>query len=68
MFVVTEAEAAAIVPPSSSGEFAAAVELRRLLPGITDNVQARECARTIGAWKPLPVKHRLVRRMRPRVD
>ena len=33
--------------------FAAAVELRRLFPGITDNAQARECARTIAGWQPL---------------
>ena len=26
----------------------------RLFPGITDNVRARECARTIAGWKPLP--------------
>ena len=25
-------------------------------PGITDNAQARECARTIAGWQPLPVK------------
>jgi hypothetical protein len=31
------------------GEPSAAVELRRLFPGITDNAQARECARTIAA-------------------
>jgi hypothetical protein len=35
---------------------AAAVELRRLFPGVTDNAEARECARTIAAWKPLPVR------------
>jgi hypothetical protein len=35
------------------GEFAAAVELRRRFPGIGDNEQARECARTIAGWKPL---------------
>jgi len=34
----------------------AAVELRRLFAGVTDNVQARECARTIAGWKPLPVR------------
>ena len=28
------------------------VELKRLFPGVTDNVQARECARTIAGWKP----------------
>ena len=38
------------------GEFVAAVELRRLFAGVTDNVQARECARTIAGWKPLPVR------------
>jgi hypothetical protein len=32
------------------------VELRRLFPGVTDNAEARECARTIAAWRPLPVR------------
>ena len=41
----------------------ARMPLRRLFPGITDNVQARACTRTIAGWKPLPVKSRLV--MRP---
>jgi hypothetical protein len=55
MFVVSEAEAAAIRAAfEQSGELAAAVELRRLLPLITDTMQARECARTIVGWKPLP--------------
>ena len=46
MFVVTEAEAAAIRATfEQQGELSAAIELRRLFPGITDNVQARECAR-----------------------
>jgi hypothetical protein len=54
MFVVSEAEAAAIrAVYQQRGEFAAAVELRRLFPGITDNAQARECARTIAGWRPL---------------
>ena len=35
------------------GELSAAIEVRRLFPGITDNVRARECARTIAGWKPL---------------
>jgi hypothetical protein len=57
MFVVTEAEAAAIrVAFNQSGELAAAVELRRLFPGITDTAQARSCARTIAGWKPLPAR------------
>jgi hypothetical protein len=55
MFVVSEAEAAAICTIlRQQGEFAAAVELRRLFPGSTDAEQARECARTIAGWRPLP--------------
>ncbi len=58
MFVVTEAEATAIRTAfDQGGELSAAVELRRLFPGITDNVQARECVRTIAGWKPLPVTY-----------
>jgi hypothetical protein len=57
MFVVTEADAAAIRAAfEQRGEFAAAVELRQRFPGITDNAQARECARTIAGWKPLPLR------------
>jgi hypothetical protein len=62
MFAVSEAEAAAIRAAfDHGGELSAAVELRRLFPGVTDNAQARECARAIAGWKPLPVKSRLVR-------
>jgi hypothetical protein len=39
----------------------AAIELRRRFPGITDNAQPQECARTIAGWKPLPL--RSVKRM-----
>jgi hypothetical protein len=54
MFVVTEADAAMIrAVDEQRGEFAAAVELRRRFPGITDNAQAREWARTIAGWQPL---------------
>jgi hypothetical protein len=54
MFVVTEPDAAAIrAVYEQRGEFAAAVELRRRFPGISDNAQARECARAIAGWKPL---------------
>jgi len=57
MFVVTDADAAAIRAAfEQRGEFAAAIELRRRFPGITDDVQARECVRTIAAWKPLPLR------------
>ena len=62
MFVVSEAEAAVIRTVfQQDGELSAAIELRRLFPGITDNLQARECARTIAGWKPLPL--RAVKRM-----
>jgi hypothetical protein len=65
MFVVSEAEAAAIRAAfERGGELLAAVELRRCAGcsrGVTDNAQARECARTIAAWKPLPVETRLAR-------
>ena len=55
MFAVTEAEAAAVRAAfEQGGELAAAVELRRLFPGITDNADARECARAIAGWKLLP--------------
>jgi hypothetical protein len=55
MFVITAAQAAMIrTAYEQRGEFSAAVELRRLFPGITDNAQARECARTIASWRPLP--------------
>jgi hypothetical protein len=67
MFVVTEAEAAAIrAVYEQRGEFSAAVELRRLCPGITDTAQARACARTIAGWKPLSVPPRSVQRLHSR--
>jgi hypothetical protein len=69
MFVVTEADATAIRAAfDHGGEFSAAGELRRLFPGVTDNAQARECARIIAGWTPLPAKPRSVRRLRPPVD
>jgi hypothetical protein len=65
MFAVTEDEAAAIRAAfEQGGELAAAVELRRRFPGITDNVQARECARTIAGWKPLVLPPRPPARLR----
>ena len=57
MFIVTEEAAAAIRTAfDQGGELSAAVELRRLFPGISDNARARECARTIAGWQSLPVK------------
>jgi hypothetical protein len=64
MFVVTEAEAAAIRAAfDQGGEFAAAIELRRRFPGITDNAEALACARTIAGWKPLELPRRLPARL-----
>jgi hypothetical protein len=63
MFSVSEAEAAAIRTAfEQGGEFSAAAELRRLFPGITDNGQARECARVIVGWTPLPPRPPRLRR------
>jgi len=65
MFTVSEEEAAAIRAAfDRGGEFAAAVELRRRFPGITDNEQARQCARTIAGWRPLQLPPRLPARLR----
>jgi hypothetical protein len=60
MFVVSETEADAIRSAfQQGGEFSAAIEFRRLFPGISDNDEARECARAIAGWKPpLPVAPR----------
>jgi len=47
MFLVTEADAAAIRAIfGQEGELSAAIELRRRFPGITDNAKARACARS----------------------
>jgi hypothetical protein len=55
MYVVSEADAAAIREAyETGGELSAAIELRRRFPGITDNAKAREQARAIAGWQPLP--------------
>jgi hypothetical protein len=55
MFVVTEADAAAIRDTfEKEGELSAAIELRRRFLGITDNAKARAMARTIAGRQPLP--------------
>jgi hypothetical protein len=69
MFLVTEADAAAIrVTFEQEGELSAAIELRRRFPGIIDNARARECARSIAGWKPLPPVPAKVVRLRSRGD
>ncbi len=55
MFMVTEADAAAIrAAYEQDGEMSAAIELRRRFPGIIDNAKARDCARAIAGWTPRP--------------
>lgn len=67
MFMVNEDDAAAIrAVYERDGELSAAIELRRRFPGITDNVKARECARTIAGWSPDPLPVRSVTRLRPK--
>ena len=67
MFTVSDAEAAAIrVAFKEKGELSAVVELRRLFPGITDNVKARAFARTIAGWTPRPTMPCTVTQLHPR--
>jgi hypothetical protein len=69
MFIVSESDAAAIRTAfDQGGELSAAVELRRRFPGITDNAKARECARTIAGWKPLPAADCQITGLRLRRD
>jgi hypothetical protein len=69
MFVITEADAAAIRAIFyQEGELSAAIELRRRFRGITDNVKARACARTIAGWTPRPTQPCTVTQLRPRND
>ena len=52
MYVVTEADAAAIREVyERDGELSAAIELRRRFPGIQDNAKAREQARASQAGR-----------------
>jgi hypothetical protein len=68
MFVVTEADAAAIRAVfNQEGELSAAIEVRRLFPGITDNAEAWAHVRTIAGWKPPPSRPSTVTRLRPDV-
>ena len=66
MFVVTEAEATAIRTVfEQEGELSAAIEVRRLFPGITDNAKARAHAQTIAGWEPPPTPISPVTRLHP---
>jgi hypothetical protein len=69
MFVVTVADAAARAAYEQEGELSAAIEVRRLFAGITDNAKAREHARTIAGWTPLSAPVLPVTRLhRPKED
>jgi len=60
LLVISEAKAAAIRATfEQRGEFAAAVEVPRLFPGITSSEKARECVRA--GWRPLPKRPRPAR-------
>jgi hypothetical protein len=50
----------------ADGELSAAIEMRRRFPGIADNATAREQARRIAAWTPLPP--RPARRRKDKAD
>jgi hypothetical protein len=66
MYVVTEADAAAIREVyERDGELSAAIELRRRFPGIIDNATAREQARRIAAWTPLSPRPKRARKAFP---
>jgi hypothetical protein len=65
MFVVTDADAAAIRDAfERDGELSAAIELRRRFPGIIDNARARACVRTIAGWTPQAAPPPKVMRLR----
>ena len=67
MYVVTEADAAANREAyEAGGELSAAIELRRRFPGIANNAMAREQARRIAEWSPLPEQPVVARRTRKR--
>ena len=64
MFVVSEEAAAAIrTAYEQEGELSAAIQVRRLFPGVNDNAKARESARTIAGWQPLPTPAASVTRL-----
>jgi hypothetical protein len=67
MFMVSEAERAAIRAAwEHGGEFDAMLEVKRIAPGIGVE-EARECARTIAGWSP-EVKLRVKRTVRRRAS
>jgi hypothetical protein len=66
--MVSEVDAAAIrAAYERGGDLLAAVELRRLFPGIADDEKACACARTIAGWRPLSPLPAKSARLRPQV-
>ena len=56
MFCVSEDEATAIRTVfEQDGELSASIELRRMFPGVTDGMQARDMVRMIAGWKPVAI-------------
>jgi hypothetical protein len=65
MFVISDADAAAIRAVfHQRGELSATVELRRLFPGL-DAETARECTRTIVGWEPRSARQLCPGSLRP---
>jgi hypothetical protein len=65
MFVVSDADAAAICAVfQQRGELSATVELRRLFPGL-DAETPRQCTRTIAGWEPRSGRRLCPARLRP---
>jgi hypothetical protein len=68
MFTVSADEAAAIRDAfEQRGALSAAIELRRLFPGIQDNGKAQDMARVIAGWQPNAVPQASVTRLLPRL-
>jgi hypothetical protein len=66
MFTVSEAETAAIRTAfDEGGDLSAALKLRRLFPGVSDNVKARAFIRTIAGWAPRTAPTCTVTQLRP---
>lgn len=67
MFTVSATEATSIRTAfEEQGQLSAMIELRRLFPGIRDNVDARRIVRVIAGWTPAPLPPSTVTRLHPR--
>jgi hypothetical protein len=67
MFSVSEEQAAIIRTTfEQRGELSAAVELRRIFPGLGNIAWARQCVRAIAGWQPLLIRPAAVPRSKGR--